>query len=542
MLAPVMKGRRAHSGGGRPPPGRRWPCRLRDLHFWAIVCCDLCMSIVPAEDSPRTFLGGLASMGGRRPGRLTSITMLLVAGLYSGALAMRSHPAIALDDAAITFRYAERLADGKGFTYNDHERVLGASNPLYVIVLALATRTGAGVEKAATVIGVVAYGVCIALVVLISTKLAGAVAGVFAGLVLTADAYFRFQAVSGLEVGFALALAMGAIAVLEYRRAALAGILAGLAVWTKLDALALIAAVVCAEWVQNRRLPTIFLVGSAAASLPWFMWSTWYFGSPFPQSLHAKLAIGEGEIFDPLWVVRFLLEPSRWHLTVLAACAMVTPNRLGRAGATTRAVLIGWATAHVTAYSVVNLGAPYPWYLAAPVAPIAVLAGITVARMATAFVRVDSRRWHVLPVAILGFLCVSGAAARTTAQWGRRPIEPWEAFEADRRAAGRFLRQHASPGEILECAYGWPAFESGLPTNDSAGLNSKARLQPVSYAVEHGYPLDGGAVAPTAPAGMVPLATFDSASRRFPGHSWFVVFGRPGSAVAKNADRNRLAR
>ena len=38
------------------------------------------------------------------------------------------------DDSFITFRYAQNIVDGKGFVYNEHESVYGASSPLYTWV------------------------------------------------------------------------------------------------------------------------------------------------------------------------------------------------------------------------------------------------------------------------------------------------------------------------------------------------------------------------------------------------------------------------
>ena len=41
------------------------------------------------------------------------------------------------DDAYITFRYARRLSEGLGFTYNSGQAVLGTTTPLYTLILAL---------------------------------------------------------------------------------------------------------------------------------------------------------------------------------------------------------------------------------------------------------------------------------------------------------------------------------------------------------------------------------------------------------------------
>jgi hypothetical protein len=44
------------------------------------------------------------------------------------------------DDAYISFRYAERLLEGKGLTFNDGEKVEGFSNPLWIFILALSSK------------------------------------------------------------------------------------------------------------------------------------------------------------------------------------------------------------------------------------------------------------------------------------------------------------------------------------------------------------------------------------------------------------------
>jgi hypothetical protein len=54
--------------------------------------------------------------------RFTALIIALAAGALAFALARSLIPSIQSDDAAIAFRYAERLANGRGFTYNDHER------------------------------------------------------------------------------------------------------------------------------------------------------------------------------------------------------------------------------------------------------------------------------------------------------------------------------------------------------------------------------------------------------------------------------------
>ncbi len=60
-----------------------------------------------------------------RPARWLSAFVLCALVAY-GALARQRH--FVNDDGAITLRYAERLSEGKGYTYNDGEKINGTSS------------------------------------------------------------------------------------------------------------------------------------------------------------------------------------------------------------------------------------------------------------------------------------------------------------------------------------------------------------------------------------------------------------------------------
>ena len=59
---------------------------------------------------------------------------LLVA--FSTVVFLWSNAPYDIDDAPITYRYAQNLADGKGFVYNEGEYIQGTTTPLYTLALA----------------------------------------------------------------------------------------------------------------------------------------------------------------------------------------------------------------------------------------------------------------------------------------------------------------------------------------------------------------------------------------------------------------------
>src|SRR5215471_12147856 len=87
--------------------------------------------------------------------RLLCLGAYVALAAYAVCLAVLSPANVLADDAAISFRYVERLVAGHGFTYNDHEHVQGASNPLYTLVLVAIVSFGPDVESSSRALSVV---------------------------------------------------------------------------------------------------------------------------------------------------------------------------------------------------------------------------------------------------------------------------------------------------------------------------------------------------------------------------------------------------
>ncbi|MGB6058595.1 MAG: hypothetical protein WBF71_10055, partial [Microthrixaceae bacterium] len=166
----------------------------------------------------------------RRPAALTPKGIVILLGAVAAlVVAVRLRPDVLFDDAAITFRYAARIADGSGFTFNDSDRTNGASAPLYTLVLALGAVFGLAPERTAVVLGALSFTTVVVLVGTLADRIAGRIASVVAMGVLITSTVFQNQALSGMESVFACALGLGALVALAARRFTLAGLLLGLA-------------------------------------------------------------------------------------------------------------------------------------------------------------------------------------------------------------------------------------------------------------------------------------------------------------------------
>jgi len=74
---------------------------------------------------------------------------LAVAALCAAAAAlMLSFGDIVQDDAFISYRYAQNLAEGRGLVYNAGERVEGYSDFLWTVAIAGAVKAGVAAEVA----------------------------------------------------------------------------------------------------------------------------------------------------------------------------------------------------------------------------------------------------------------------------------------------------------------------------------------------------------------------------------------------------------
>jgi hypothetical protein len=212
------------------------------------------------------------------------------AGL-GGLLAVRLRGE-ALDDFFITYRYALHLANGHGFVFNLGQRVFGLTNPGLALVLGLvAWISGAAIPIAATVMFAVAL-VMLAWLLAESAGWAGRLAEGLGGgtLVVTSSYLWAQQGGEGIPM---LAL-LAAAARVGLARPALAGFLAGVAVWFRPEAGLGAGVLFLLLWFEQRRAAVRFAAMAAVVVAVGLIAAAWYFGSPIPGSLAAKRAMAAG--------------------------------------------------------------------------------------------------------------------------------------------------------------------------------------------------------------------------------------------------------
>lgn len=393
-----------------------------------------------------------------------------------------------VDDAYISYRYAENVAAGHGLVFNPGERVEGYTDFLWVVLLALCRLAGAPPPLASQVLGVVLTGASLLLAAAMASRLAAAETGAppgaapatggIAALLLAASPAVARWAVGGLEAPlFSFLVILGAWGYLRDEESGsfpwrwpAALLLASL---TRPDGvlLFLVTFLYALYAAMSHGLGVRRPVGALALYVllgtPYFLWRVWYFGAWLPNTYSAKVVYDSFVLGHGIFYLNYFLWTSGGIVILLGAFVA-----LWRGAAGTRLLFL--LAAAYTGYVVLvgGDGEPYSRFLApvavllAPAAEIGYrrLAGLVTARGAAPALR------SLVPAAGAALLCLLSA---TGSFYGRHHDEYLKGVEGQSRriAIGEWLRANAAPDAVVALnPVGIIPYLSGLRTIDMLGL------------------------------------------------------------------------
>jgi hypothetical protein len=239
--------------------------------------------------------------------------ILRVVGFISVAATLAAFQAAywwyTVDDAYISYRYAQNLASGLGLVFNAGERVEGFTNFLWTVILAGAIRLGAEPVLTSKLLGVgCAMAVLVVTIALANTAEGGnGEAGIPAAFILASTPAFALWSVGGLETPlFALLFAASALRFLKEQADP------SLRPWSAL--LMALCGMTRPEGVLVFAVSLAFIVGRSvlaksfaardrnwcllflAVGLPYFVWRLSSFGYPFPNTFYVKTGRGVNQL------------------------------------------------------------------------------------------------------------------------------------------------------------------------------------------------------------------------------------------------------
>ena len=195
------------------------------------------------------------------------------------------------DDAYITFRYAENIANGLGFVYNSGEHLLGTTTPLFTLMLAGLNVIGIPVTTSALLISLIASGFTAVIVYLFANEIGF---NKFSYIPIIVYIFFpRLLPIdtAGMETALFTLMVTSAF-YLHYRKVPVQAIgITALSVLVRPEGLLVLAILFLYGLFYHRKTILKSIVISLAILLPWVVFATLYFGSPVPHSMTAKMAL-----------------------------------------------------------------------------------------------------------------------------------------------------------------------------------------------------------------------------------------------------------
>ncbi len=315
------------------------------------------------------------------------LLLFLVAAFVVGSIFR--YPLVT-DDPYITYRYARNLVNGVGFVYNAGERVLSTTTPLYALLLAGFGFLRVDIPTMGYWLSVASLGGAAFLLYGMAASVKKVWGGIVAGALLLVSPALVMT--FGLETNLYLMLGLGALTAYLRNRVTLAFALCALLTLTRNDGIVL-TGILALDYVwQQRALPgdmrnairdTHFLRPFLVYLLilfPWLLFSTFYFGAPFPFTLAAKIAQAQSGLWDT-FAIGFFKWARDNALWLAPLCVFAVIGIVWAARAKSRVLLLlAWALLHLVAYSILGV-AFYPWYVAPLIPALCFFAGIGVAQI-----------------------------------------------------------------------------------------------------------------------------------------------------------------
>jgi len=404
--------------------------------------------------------------------RTTIVAALACAIFLCLAWQFRNHR---VDDAFISYRYAQNLTAGHGLVFNPGERVEGYTNFLWVLLLAAGIKLGIKPEPVSIVLGVASALGLIAVVARASVKLnLGAATVWVAPALLAVSPALAVWATGGLETTFyAFLLTLGVCRFAEEvedakPRLATAMIFAVASLTRPEGALygALMSALLLAFMGRTRagriawvRWTGVFIV----VFLTYFVWRWHYYGYLLPNTFYAKVAAGGSQVGRGLWyLAAFGSAIGYWLAIPLVGIALLRRKAL---------LIIAAATVAQFAFVIFVGGDGLPMYRF--FVPVLGLLFLLVAWGSEALLNriAASRGMRAISAALLVLACLHTARAGLSGPQYLY-VKQDQAEVATWTEIGRWFRDNAKPGESIGVVpAGAVPYYSELQALDMLGLN-----------------------------------------------------------------------
>ena len=223
----------------------------------------------------------MESKGNNRNFYYIIVTLFLLI-LFRGAFSI-----VACDDAFITFRYSENIASSKGFVYNDGERILGTSTPLFTLILALFRTVGFDIVISSHILSLFFHFAVSLFLLLILKDMGHYLAGIVAAFAFGLDRLV--MTAYGMETTLFIFLYLSSFYFLMKRRILLSAFLGALMTFCRADGAIWLLIYFIIILLKHRSDLIKSIIVVFIVLVPWFSFSQFYFGSLLPHTVSVKI-------------------------------------------------------------------------------------------------------------------------------------------------------------------------------------------------------------------------------------------------------------
>jgi hypothetical protein len=405
--------------------------------------------------------------------RLQLWILLLVSLLVWIAYAL--HTGMQLEDALITYKYAENLVAGNGLVYNVGERVLGTTTMLFTLLLAAGGYVfGIGAIPAVALVislaamvatGFLSYQILRSFECPHYTSLLG-VASVLIG------PHMVWAYCGRMETALVIFLMAASLYALIRKRFALSGTLAALLVTTRPDGLVWAVLLCVAVFFTDRRGALRFIIPALIIGVIYVGATTIFYCTPIPQSIIAKAVIGKDDTLAwtiRWWVSMFSIAPaSSWIALPFALLGVWTIAKL-RKLTPAKLLFLAFPFAYIGLF-ILTRAPLHAWY-AIPARWAITLIAVAGTAMFIA-PRVRAKKWRMSFAITLSAVWL-GAQLFTLLREAETDRMRQANEDGTRRKVGEWINAHALPNDRVALEpIGYAGYYSKRKVIDMAGLIS----------------------------------------------------------------------
>lgn len=394
---------------------------------------------------------------------------LVFAGTVLSRLLFHYLTGFTADDAFITYRYAENIAAGLGFVYNDGQRVLGSTTPLFTLILSLFSVCRIAAPVASLMISVLCSGLTGLLLYRFALSLRFTRWTLLPVVCYALWPRSLVTDTSGMETAFFTLLVTAAFYFQHKQLDIYAVGMATLATVTRPEGALVLGLLVIYNCFRSPRQIAKYLAIPVIILGPWLIFAQFYFGSVIPNSALGKLALYSRWGTMPLWdTIVYLMawhNPFGWVMTIGAIGGAYWLDRKQNFGRLEVIWLLAMFLFYITSGSRI-----FFWYIV-PIYPVYILVACACLPLLADYfkfraARLDRWRWFVIGAVAIVLMAVGYRSVQYY-----RPLQV--AFITMHKSIGEYLLVHAGPNDLVAAEdIGYMGYYSGCRILDRDGLIS----------------------------------------------------------------------